>query len=121
MFWYGTAEWNKSSPLIYKTDKGTTIMKGKFTRGTLCSLACKKARTASYITVDDTSSVIANEWHTTKRFAPKLLSKRAYGVGTVWVLDALHLPYGCSVWPAFWTVGPKWPVGELRQAPKAHM
>lgn len=63
--------------------------------------------------VDDVSTVIANEWHTTKRFAPKLLSKRAYGVGTVWVLDAVHLPYGCSVWPAFWTVGPNWPVGKL--------
>ncbi|CAK9786298.1 hypothetical protein CC85DRAFT_327747 [Cutaneotrichosporon oleaginosum] len=88
VFWYGTAEWNNSQPLIYKTARNTTIMK-----------------------VDDTSTVVANPWHTTKRFAPRLLSKRAYGVGTVWVLDAIHMPYGCSVWPAFWTVGPDWPVG----------
>lgn len=28
VFWYGSAEWNKSTPLIYKTEKGTTILKG---------------------------------------------------------------------------------------------
>ncbi|WVO18318.1 hypothetical protein L204_106033 [Cryptococcus depauperatus] len=46
-----------------------------------------------------------------KRYAPKLFSKTAYDIGTVWVMDAVHLPYGCSVWPAFWTQGPKWPEG----------
>lgn len=49
--------------------------------------------------VDNTSSVVYNE----KRYAPKLLSKTAYPVGTVWVMDAVHMPYGCSVWPSFWT------------------
>jgi hypothetical protein len=51
------------------------------------------------ILVDNTTFVPYNE----KRYAPKLLSKNAYGMGTVWVMDALHMPYGCSVWPAFWT------------------
>jgi hypothetical protein len=49
--------------------------------------------------VDNTSDVIYNY----KRYAPKLLTKTAYPVGTTWVIDALHLPYGCSVWPSIWT------------------
>lgn len=46
-----------------------------------------------------------------KRYAPELLSKKAYGLGTVFVLDADHVPYGCGVWPAFWTRGANWPNG----------
>jgi hypothetical protein len=26
-----------------------------------------------------------------------------YDIGTVWVMDAVHVPYGCSVWPALFT------------------
>ncbi|ODO07750.1 hypothetical protein I350_03328 [Cryptococcus amylolentus CBS 6273] len=57
--------------------------------------------------VDNTSSVPYNS----KRYAPKLLSKSAYVIGTVWVLDAVHMPYGCGVWPGFWTQGLDWPNG----------
>ncbi|WVN91074.1 uncharacterized protein L203_106321 [Cryptococcus depauperatus CBS 7841] len=51
--------------------------------------------------VDNTTQVPYLE----KRYAPKLLSKRQYAIGTVWVMDAVHMPYGCSVWPGFWTRG----------------
>nr|ODN92983.1 endo-1,3(4)-beta-glucanase [Cryptococcus depauperatus CBS 7855] len=57
--------------------------------------------------VDNTTQVPYLE----KRYAPKLLSKRQYAIGTVWVMDAVHMPYGCSVWPGFWTQGPNWPAG----------
>ncbi|WWC59736.1 uncharacterized protein I303_102298 [Kwoniella dejecticola CBS 10117] len=57
--------------------------------------------------VDNTTFVPYNE----KRYAPKLFSKNTYGPGTVFVMDAVHVPYGCSVWGAFWTQGANWPAG----------
>nr|XP_019008226.1 uncharacterized protein I206_06781 [Kwoniella pini CBS 10737]OCF47007.1 hypothetical protein I206_06781 [Kwoniella pini CBS 10737] len=57
--------------------------------------------------VDNTTLVPYNE----KRYAPKLFSKNTYGPGTVFVMDAVHVPFGCSVWGAFWTQGENWPAG----------
>ncbi|AAW46063.1 hypothetical protein CNBJ0500 [Cryptococcus deneoformans B-3501A] len=73
-----------NTSLLYTTSTGATILK-----------------------VDNRTFVPYPE----KRYAPRLLSKSAYDLGTVWVMDAVHLPYGCSVWPAFWTQGPSWPAG----------
>ncbi|KAF8651149.1 hypothetical protein AX16_004851 [Volvariella volvacea WC 439] len=50
------------------------------------------------------------------RNSVRLTTHEAYGVGSLWVIDLLHLPYGCSVWPAFWSlgVGEEWPyAGEI--------
>lgn len=55
--------------------------------------------TPTDLEVDNTSFVPYNE----KRYTPKILSKTAYNLGSVIVFDAVHMPYGCSVWPAFWT------------------
>ncbi|WWD00872.1 hypothetical protein V866_007810 [Kwoniella sp. B9012] len=74
----------QNTSLLYTNDAGRVILK-----------------------VDNTTSVPYNE----KRYAPKLLSKNTYGPGTVFVMDAVHLPYGCSVWGAFWTQGANWPAG----------
>ena len=29
----------------------------------------------------------------------------------MFVFDAVHVPFGCSVWPAFWTRATNWPHG----------
>ncbi|WWC86640.1 uncharacterized protein L201_001517 [Kwoniella dendrophila CBS 6074] len=77
----------QNTSLLYVNDAGRAILK-----------------------VDNTSTVVYNE----KRYAPKLLSKTEYAPGTVFVMDAVHVPYGCSVWGAFWTQGTNWPYnGEI--------
>jgi hypothetical protein len=57
------------------------------------------------IKVDNTSDVIYND----KRDSVRITTHDAYPLGTLIVFSATHLPYGCSVWPSFWTKGVNWP------------
>ncbi|KAI0673170.1 concanavalin A-like lectin/glucanase domain-containing protein [Trametes maxima] len=57
--------------------------------------------------VDDFSFVPWQE----KRNSVRIQSNDFFPVGTVILFDATHLPFGCSVWPGFWTKGPQWPQG----------
>ena len=57
--------------------------------------------------VDDTSTVVYNE----KRYSVAINTTETYGPGNVFVFDAVHIPFGCSVWPAFWTASRQWPSG----------
>ncbi|KAK4055351.1 hypothetical protein OIO90_003189 [Microbotryomycetes sp. JL221] len=59
------------------------------------------------IKVDDSSFVPYNE----KRSTVRITSDLQFGIGSLWVMDAVHVPYGCSVWPAFWSHAPVWPAG----------
>jgi len=59
------------------------------------------------VRVDNVSTVD----YPNKRNTIRLQSTEAYGLGSLWVMDAIHLPYGCSVWPAFWSQAAKWPEG----------
>ncbi|KAH9851304.1 concanavalin A-like lectin/glucanase domain-containing protein [Lenzites betulinus] len=57
--------------------------------------------------VDDFSFVAWEQ----KRNSVRIESTDYFPVGSVIVFDATHLPFGCSVWPGFWTKGPTWPQG----------
>ncbi|RDX41602.1 hypothetical protein OH76DRAFT_1489360 [Lentinus brumalis] len=59
------------------------------------------------ITVDNTTSVTYNN----KRDSVRVATTDYFPVGSVILFDATHLPYGCSVWPSFWTKGINWPAG----------
>lgn len=59
------------------------------------------------IKVDNKTVVPYNE----KRNTIRIASKDSYGVGSVWIADMLHVPFGCSVWPSFWSQAPGWPNG----------
>ncbi|KAI0651158.1 concanavalin A-like lectin/glucanase domain-containing protein [Trametes meyenii] len=59
------------------------------------------------VKVDNTSFVPFNF----KRNSVKLITHDFFPIGSVILFDALHLPFGCSVWPSFWTMGQNWPAG----------
>ncbi|KZP13488.1 glycoside hydrolase family 16 protein [Athelia psychrophila] len=54
--------------------------------------------------VDNTTSVAEGA----NRNSVRIQSNTSYNTSLI-ILDVNHAPYGCGVWPAFWTVGPDWP------------
>ena len=48
------------------------------------------------------------------RDSVRVESLKTYNSGTLFILDATHMPVGCGTWPAFWLYGPNWPTsGEV--------
>ncbi|KDR84432.1 hypothetical protein GALMADRAFT_237298 [Galerina marginata CBS 339.88] len=66
------------------------------------------------IKVDNTTTILPAPL--VNRDSIRLTSLDSYGVGSLIIIDAVHIPYGCSVWPSFWTYGieEEWPAaGEI--------
>lgn len=57
--------------------------------------------------VDNTTSG-AND-PTFGRPSIKIMSNATVPAGSLVIMDAIHMPFGCSVWPAYWMQGPNWP------------
>jgi len=41
----------------------------------------------------------------------RITDNHAFNVNTLLLMDAAHMPTGCSTWPAFWSNGANWPAG----------
>jgi hypothetical protein len=76
-----------SQNLAYVTPQGTAIIK-----------------------VDNSTDVPVGK----NRNSIRIASNDIYPIGSLWIMDLLHIPYGCSVWPSVWTTGLPWPeYGEI--------
>jgi len=65
--------------------------------------------TQATMKVDDTTWLSEGQ----ARNSVRISSKKSYS-GGLFILDVDAMPYGCALWPAFWTVGPNWPEdGEI--------
>lgn len=56
--------------------------------------------------VDSTTQLNVGDY----RDSVRISSKKSYTQG-LFIADIYSMPHGCSVWPAWWTVGPNWPNG----------
>ncbi|EKM61024.1 glycoside hydrolase family 16 protein [Phanerochaete carnosa HHB-10118-sp] len=84
---YTTADFAFANGLAYVDDNGTVFMKG-----------------------DDTTQLAAGVYRNSVRIS----SQAQYNTG-LFILDLNRAPWGCGVWPAWWTVGGgQWPyTGEI--------
>ncbi|KAH9933317.1 concanavalin A-like lectin/glucanase domain-containing protein [Fomitopsis serialis] len=62
---------------------------------------------AAIIKVDNTTFVPWNQ----KRDSVRITTEDYFALGSVLIMDATHIPYGCGIWPSFWTKGESWPEG----------
>ncbi|KAK0489140.1 glycoside hydrolase family 16 protein [Armillaria novae-zelandiae] len=83
---YQTKQAATSQGLAYVQADGTTILK-----------------------VDNTTILQSGQ----NRASVRISSKTQYSSG-LFIADIYSMPHGCSVWPAYWSVGPDWPnAGEI--------
>ncbi|KZS94799.1 glycoside hydrolase family 16 protein [Sistotremastrum niveocremeum HHB9708] len=61
---------------------------------------------AAVIAVDDYTPLGPGQ----PRNSVRISTNKVYNQG-LFIMDVVKMPHGCSVWPAWWTVGPNWPNG----------
>lgn len=71
---------------------------------TAAGLAFVQSDGVAVIKVDNTTKLEMGK----PRKSVRITSNKQYN-GGLFVADILQMPFGCSVWPAFWTVGDNWP------------
>ncbi|KAG6861451.1 hypothetical protein C0995_016542 [Termitomyces sp. Mi166 len=69
-------------------------------------LAYVQSDGTTVLAVDD-ATVLANG---KPRDSIRISTKKRYS-GGLFIADFYAMPHGCSVWPAYWSVGPNWPNG----------
>ncbi|EKM81740.1 hypothetical protein AGABI1DRAFT_111997 [Agaricus bisporus var. burnettii JB137-S8] len=61
------------------------------------------------LAVDNSSSVPVGG----KRDSVRITTKKTWNFG-LFIADFAYMPWGCGIWPAYWSVGPDWPnAGEI--------
>ncbi|KAK3113280.1 hypothetical protein LTR53_009564, partial [Teratosphaeriaceae sp. CCFEE 6253] len=77
------------------------------------------AQQNGFVTTPGNTAVISvdttNQWPNGGPGRPsvRLISDNTYTNG-LFILDLLHMPWGCGTWPAYWLLGPDWPSnGEI--------
>lgn len=67
-------------------------------------LAFVQQDNTAVLAVDDQTVVPAGG----KRKSVRIATTKTYTTG-LFIADIFAMPHGCSVWPAYWSVGPDWP------------
>ncbi|EAU90480.2 endo-1,3(4)-beta-glucanase [Coprinopsis cinerea okayama7 len=72
------------------------------------------AKNLSYVQEDGTMVLAVDDFTDVpvggKRDSIRISTKKRYN-GGLFIADFWKMPHGCSVWPAYWSVGPDWPNG----------
>ncbi|KDQ61523.1 glycoside hydrolase family 16 protein [Jaapia argillacea MUCL 33604] len=86
------------------------------THGTVQFLSQQDAATAGLAFVQGDGTVVVGVDNTTvlpvgtPRQSVRISTTKTYNKG-LFIADFSAMPHGCSVWPAWWSVGPNWPQG----------
>jgi len=70
------------------------------------NLAFVQPDNTTVLAVDDTTFLPEGGF----RDSVRINTKKSY-TGGLFIADFWAMPHGCSVWPAWWSVGPQWPTG----------
>jgi hypothetical protein len=84
------------------------------THGTVDFIDQSTARSAGLLEINSAGNAIMRVETTPSvsgnRKSIRITTQTAFNGGLV-IMDAVHMPTGCGVWPAFWSNGPNWPNG----------